>query len=50
MAEAEIDEGDDGGEEKAGGGERRHHEQKDGIGAEALQVGEDQEKPGEDKG
>jgi hypothetical protein len=50
MAEAEIDSRDDRGEEKAGGSERRHHEQKDGVGAETLQVGEDQEKAREDKG
>ena len=49
MAEAEIDDRDDRGEQKAGGSERRHHEQKDRIGAEALQVGEDQEKAREDK-
>jgi hypothetical protein len=49
MAEAEIDERDDRGEEKAGGSERRHHKQKDGIGTEALQVGEDQQKAREDK-
>jgi hypothetical protein len=50
MAEAEIDDRGDRGEEKAGRSERRHHEQKDGVGAEALQVGEDQEKAREDKG
>src|ERR1700733_14448562 len=41
MTEAEIDNRDDRSEQKAGGSERRHHEQKDGVGAEALQVGED---------
>jgi hypothetical protein len=50
MAEAEIDSRDDRGEEKAGGSERRHHEQKNGVGTETLQVGEDQEKAREDEG
>jgi hypothetical protein len=50
MAEAEVERGDDGREEETGGGEGGHHQEKDGVGAEAVQVGGDQKQAGEYEG
>jgi hypothetical protein len=50
MAQAKVEDCDGCGEQKASGGERRHHQEKDWVAEEAVQVGEDQKKAGEDEG
>jgi hypothetical protein len=50
VAEAEVDDGDDRREKEAGGGEGGHHQEKNGVGAEAVQVGGDQKQAGEHEG
>jgi hypothetical protein len=50
IADAEIDCGREDGEEDAGGVERRHHQQKDGVGEEVVQVGDDEQETGESEG
>jgi hypothetical protein len=50
MAETEVDNRSDCGEENAGGRQGGHHQKQNGVAEEAVQVSEDQEKAGEDKG
>jgi hypothetical protein len=50
MAEAEVEDRDDHGKQEAGGGERRDHQKENGVGAEAVQVGGNQQQAREDEG
>ena len=49
-SEVEVEGGRDDGEEEACGGERRDHQEKNGVGEEIAQVGDDEQKAGEDEG
>ena len=49
-AYAEVDHSSKDGEDDAGGAERRHHEEKNRIGEEVVEVGEDEKEAGECEG
>lgn len=50
LANAEVDDRDKDGKKDAGGSEGGHHEEKDGVGEEFMEVGEDEEETGETEG